>query len=159
MTRAVELLSVEPADRLLEIGCGGGAAVALICQRLQTGTIMAIDRSPLQVERATRRNERHVASGKATIRLAEVEDLGEGSFTKVFAINVNLFWVRPASNELDRIKRLLEPDGRLYLFYELPTVEKREAIADKLVGSLSTAGFEASTIGSPYLVGVAARAR
>src|SRR5918995_3465212 len=57
---AVERLSVEPDDHLLEIGCGGGLAVSLICQRLGDGTITAIDRSPVMVERAAKRNEQHV---------------------------------------------------------------------------------------------------
>jgi ubiquinone/menaquinone biosynthesis C-methylase UbiE len=35
---AVERLSVEPDDHLLEIGCGSGVAVSLICDRLGDGT-------------------------------------------------------------------------------------------------------------------------
>jgi hypothetical protein len=36
---AVEMLDLAPDDRLLEIGCGAGRAVSLICARLDTGTI------------------------------------------------------------------------------------------------------------------------
>jgi hypothetical protein len=42
---AVETLDPAPSDRLLEIGCGPGVAVSLICETLSTGTITAIDRS------------------------------------------------------------------------------------------------------------------
>jgi cyclopropane fatty-acyl-phospholipid synthase-like methyltransferase len=31
---AVEQLAIEPDDQVLEIGCGGGVAVWLICDRL-----------------------------------------------------------------------------------------------------------------------------
>lgn len=34
---AVDMLNVAPDDQLLEIGCGAGQAVSLICQRLDTG--------------------------------------------------------------------------------------------------------------------------
>lgn len=155
------MLAVEPDDRLLEVGCGGGAAVALICERLETGTITAIDRSPLQVERATRRNAGQIAAGRATIRVADIADVEPEAepFSKVFAINVNVFWVEPAAKELERIAQLLGPSGALHLFYEPPGAAKADAIRDKLRASVSAAGFEATAASTPYLLTVVARPR
>jgi cyclopropane fatty-acyl-phospholipid synthase-like methyltransferase len=155
------LLAIEPEDRLLEIGCGGGASVSLICERLEGGTITAIDRSPLQVERATRRNAAHIAAGKATIRVADIADVEheDEPFSKVFAINVNVFWVEPAAKELERIAQLLEPSGALHLFYEPPGAAKAEAIRNKLLASMSVAGFESTAESAPYLLTVVARPR
>src|ERR671925_2084285 len=64
---AVDTLEVRPADRLLEVGCGHGVAVSLVCERLTTGTITAIDRSPKMIEMATRRNREHVEAGRAVL--------------------------------------------------------------------------------------------
>jgi ubiquinone/menaquinone biosynthesis C-methylase UbiE len=161
---AVERLSVEPDDRLLEIGCGGGVAVSLICDRLGSGTVTAIDRSPVMVERAMKRNEQNVASGKATIQLGELEhlELPDRSFTKIFAVNVNLFWVRSPAPELEIARRLLRPGGALFLFYDAPSESKVRTIAERLVTTLSGVGLPGASVvigraGSSPIVEVVAR--
>src|SRR3954471_13968820 len=71
---AVDTLEVRPADRLLEVGCGHGVAVSLVCERLTTGTITAIDRSPKMIEMTTRRNREHVEAGRAVLEAVSLED-------------------------------------------------------------------------------------
>jgi SAM-dependent methyltransferase len=121
---AVEVLAPAPEDRLLEIGCGPGVAVSAVCERLAGGRIVAIDRSATAIGRAERRNADHVAAGRAVLLTVALEELepsevlrGRERFDKVFAMNVNLFWVRRPAEELDLIGRLLAPGGALYLFY------------------------------------------
>src|SRR5436309_7771718 len=81
---AVDTLEVRPADRLLEVGCGHGVAVSLVCERLTTGTITAIDRSPKMIEMATRRNREHVDAGRAVLEAVALEDadLGDRRFDR-----------------------------------------------------------------------------
>lgn len=117
-------LGVGPDDHLLEIGCGPGVAVVLICERLVSGRIVAIDRSATAISRATQRNAEHIAAGKAVLRTVALGELqpsnllgGRERFDKIFAMNVNLFWVRSPAKELELLKRLLGPGGALYLFY------------------------------------------
>jgi SAM-dependent methyltransferase len=140
---AVQTLAVRPGDRLLEIGCGRGAAVSLICERLVDGRITAIDRSAVVIDAAARRNAECVRAGKAVFRCAELaaaEFAGE-RFDKVFAVNVNLFWVRPADRELRLVGRLLRPGGTLSLFYEPPTADLLADLRARTVGALTAAGF------------------
>jgi protein-L-isoaspartate O-methyltransferase len=68
---AVETLAVQPPDRVLETGCGSGVAAAMVCGRLVEGRMLAIDRSSIQIERARRRNEPHLASGRLQTHVGE----------------------------------------------------------------------------------------
>src|SRR5918912_3059223 len=94
---AVDTLELDPGDRLLEVGCGHGVVVSLVCERLTTGTITAIDRSPKMVEMARRRNREHVDAGRAVLEAVALDDadLGDRRFDKVFAFNVAPFWQQP----------------------------------------------------------------
>jgi trans-aconitate methyltransferase len=61
---AVDTLALDPADRVLEVGCGHGVAVSLVCERLTSGRITAIDRSNKMIEMAAHRNREHAARGR-----------------------------------------------------------------------------------------------
>ena len=116
---AVDTLEVRPADRLLEVGCGHGVAVSLVCERLTTGTITAIDRSPKMIEMATRRNRQHVDAGRALLEAIALEDadLGARRFDKVFAFNVAPFWQQPEA-ALGAVREHLSRDGAVYIFWD-----------------------------------------
>lgn len=163
---AVQLLDIAPADEILEIGSGPGVSVSLVCGQLADGHITAIDRSATAVQRATKRNADYVASGKAVVHqldLADVElvrwALAGQRFDKVFAVNVNLFWVRPADAELQLIKDLLGPGGVVHLVYEPPGKQQASRVAEAVTAALANRGFAtASTIArSPSLLSISGR--
>lgn len=143
---AVDLLDVQPDDRVLEIGCGRGVAVALVCERLVGGRIVAIDRSPVAIEAAKQRNFAHVEAGRAALinTALETADFAGAQFDKVFAINVNVFWVRSPGSELDLIKAALAPGGAVYLCYEPPDAARADQVADVVSAALAASGFAAT---------------
>src|SRR4051794_38485606 len=116
---AVDTLALAPADHVLEVGCGHGVAVSLVCERLPSGRITAIDRSSKMIEMAARRNREHVAGGRAVLKTAALEnaDLGDERFDKIFAFNVAPFWLRP-EEALGIVRRHLAPDGAVYVFWD-----------------------------------------
>ena len=90
--RALEVLDVGPAERILEIGCGQGIAASLVAERRSSGAITGIDRSAAMVELAVRRNRVHVERGAARFLPLALDEAGGigGRFDKAFAINVRL---------------------------------------------------------------------
>jgi SAM-dependent methyltransferase len=143
--RAVQALSVRPADRILEVGCGNGWAVSLVCDKLRSGRILAIDRSTPMIALAKQRNEKHIASGKAQFRTIDLIALPSGDvFDKIFAVNVNTFWRRPVPRELALLKRLLRPKGSLYLFLESPA-PRADDLGARVVKALEPNGWNAES--------------
>src|ERR671911_103389 len=124
---AVDTLEVRPADRLLEVGCGHGVAVSLVCERLTTGTITAIDRSPKMIEMATRRNR--------------------GRFDKVFAFNVAPFWLQPEA-ALGAVRQHLGRDGAVYIFWDArhSAPERARDLGNELADRLREGGFSVDRV-------------
>ena len=111
---AVDLMDVQPGDHVLEIGCGPGAGAELICERLETGKLFAIDRSESGVDRTKRRCERYVDAGRLTVRQIDLATLRVPvkRLHKVFAFNVNLFWVRECADEVALLHERVLPGRR-----------------------------------------------
>jgi SAM-dependent methyltransferase len=162
---AVQVLDPAAGHHLLEIGCGPGVAVAAICQRLTGGRVVAIDRSATAIARATRRNADCIAAGRAVLRTVALEDLrpsdlpeATDGFDKIFAMNVNLFWVRSPARELELIRALLRPGGTLSLFYGYGTPGQGAAtVPGALLGRLEAGGFATEVRTGPGVAGVVAR--
>lgn len=140
---AVEILAVKPDDRILEIGCGNGAAVSLICERLTTGRITAIDRSEKMVALARERNAAEIKCGTATIHHADLLETGLPSeaFNKVFLFNLNVFWMDPVA-ELNEVRRLLAPSGTFFIFHNPPPGADLREYVDAIAENLKKNRFK-----------------
>ena len=155
---AVDLMDVKPNDHVLEIGCGPGAGAELICQRLETGKLFAIDRSESGVDRTKRRCRQYVESGRLTVRQIDLATLRVPvkRLHKVFAFNVNLFWVRSCADEVALLHELVLPGGAVYLFYEAKSHELVRHIVEKASAALADGGFRVSVVEqkAPPVVGI-----
>lgn len=144
---AVQTLEVAPDDNLLEIGCGHGVAITLVCEKLTSGSIMAIDRSQKMIDTATKRNQNFVDTGKAHLRCMTLEggDFGDRRFNKIFAIRVNFFIQKP-TEQLAKLKELLLPDGTLYLIIDPPSANQSALYIQSAQQNLQASGYEIKTI-------------
>jgi ubiquinone/menaquinone biosynthesis C-methylase UbiE len=118
----VDQLDLRPDDRVLEIGCGHGVAASLVCERLESGHLVAVDRSTKMIEAAKRRNAAHVEAGKAEFVVAALEalDLGDRRFDRIFAVRVGLFHRQPERARA-LVSRWLAPGGAIQAFFDPPS--------------------------------------
>ena len=155
---AVDLMDPQPSDSVLEIGCGPGAAAELICERLETGKLFAIDRSESGVDRTKRRCAKYVEAGRLTVRQIDLATLRVPvkRLNKVFAFNVNLFWVRDCAEEVALLHERVQPGGAVYLFYDATRPEQVPQIVLQASKALTDGGFRVFAADSkdPAVVGI-----
>ncbi len=119
----VDALPLRPGLRVIEIGCGPGAAAREVARRVgPTGHVLAVDRSEKAIEQIVGSSEDLIASGLLSVRNVRCEDLeldrGEELYDLAFAIRVGAFDGRhPAAGTLarQRLVRALVPGGVLYI--------------------------------------------
>ena len=145
---ALEVIDPGPADDLLEIGCGAGVAASLVCARLRTGRLMAVDRSAVAVERTARRNAEHVDAGRLAVRRSELHalDVIPGGFDAAYAIDVNVFWTRRPGPELTVLARALRPAGQLFVLYGAGGPTPADRVTAAVAAALRQGGFVDVTV-------------
>ncbi|WGS21533.1 MULTISPECIES: class I SAM-dependent methyltransferase [unclassified Bradyrhizobium] len=139
----VELLEVEPDDRVLEVGFGPGAAMQHLSGLVSAGSIAGVDPSAEMVEQARSRNAAAVRSGRVDLQLGSVERLpfGDNSFDKALAINSMQVWPVAIAG-LREISRVLKPGGRIALGFTAYSGQPNEGLAEKL----TSAGFAKASV-------------
>ncbi|WP_129666015.1 class I SAM-dependent methyltransferase [Phytoactinopolyspora endophytica] len=145
----VDQLDLTGTERVLEFGGGPGVATGLVCDRLTTGSVLAIDRSAVAVRRTSERNSAHIACGRLTVRQCSIADLDvpAGSIDVAFGINVNVFWTTSAVAELAALSHALVPGGRLLIAYGSGPKDPGNRDAISMVLSTVEAGpFERRTV-------------
>jgi SAM-dependent methyltransferase len=143
---AVETLDVGPSERVLEVGCGHGVAASLVCERLDDGRLTAIDRSAKMIQMAARRNEEHVAAGRAVFETVALEraDFGDERFDKVFGVHVAALW--RSHGALAVVREHLAPGGALYVFNQAPGWKRASdarGFGEQVAAALGERGFAA----------------
>lgn len=167
---AVQHLDVTSADRVLEIGFGGGVNLPVFIAR--AAFLAGLDRSPDVVERAKSKYSAAVSAGRADFQIGNVEKIpfAAGSLTKACTVNTIYFW-RSLEAGFTEIHRVLSPGGRVVVgFVPKERMDRMNMPADiftsrspeDVIAAMHSAGFADARIeppqpSAPWYVAIATR--
>lgn len=145
LTEIVAALPLEPGMRVLEVGCGPGAAARAVLSRIGNGHVLAIDRSAKAISQAMAVSTNELATGRLEFRLASVESFelaaGEQPYNLAFAIRVGALDGRHPKEgllALAQLRKALVPGGRLFIDGGNPL--KEVALAETSIAELNGLG-------------------
>jgi ubiquinone/menaquinone biosynthesis C-methylase UbiE len=118
----VDALPLQKGLRVLEIGCGSGAAAREVAKRIPSSRVLGIDRSSKAIKQAVESCQAEISSGILSFRTAAIENFelqeGEEQYDLAYAIRVGALDGRHPEIErqaIDKIKKALKMNGKLYI--------------------------------------------
>jgi SAM-dependent methyltransferase len=149
----LSFLPIGEADRVLDIGCGGGANIARLLARVPRGSAVGVDYSPVSVQATREHNAAAVEAGRCEVLEgnASALPLPDASFDVATAFETVYYWDLPTA--FAEVKRVLKPGGRFMVCNEADgsDADSREYerlipgmfvyTPEEIAGALSAAGF------------------
>lgn len=144
--RAVfELAELKPDDRVLDVGCGAGAALVLAADVVGPDRVAGADPTAGLASTARKR----LPESRIEIAPAEALPFDDDSFTVVWSIASHHHW-KDSETGLREIKRVLAPGGRLLLAEHRMRKDGghglSDAEAERLGDDVEALGFEKATV-------------
>lgn len=154
---AVNALELEPSDRVLEIGFGGGATLPSLIRK--AAFVAGVDRSHDVVSWAKRRFTKSIKAGRAEFRHGQIEALPfeAATFDKVCTVNTIYFWTSLDAGFAE-IYRVLRRGGRVAVGFLPKERMDRMGVPDDIfttrapqdvVEALARAGFSKTRVERP----------
>ena len=152
-----DALALQPTDRVLEIGFGGGYLLGRMLPALTDGLLAGVDVSPAMGAYVARKHMEAVDAGKLALACASAESLpfATATFTKACSVNSVFYW-RDVELGLAEIGRVLARGGTFVVCLTCKaSLEKRPFAAAirlfepaEMEGLMAVHGFQ--DIGATY---------
>lgn len=124
---ALQTLALQPHDRVMEVGFGGGYLLGLMAARVTTGFIAGIDASETMASYCGQHYRPLIQAGRMRLycAAAEAAPFAPALFDKACTVNSIFYW-SDAARALRELSRLLKQGGVLVLCFTC-----RESLQDK----------------------------
>jgi ubiquinone/menaquinone biosynthesis C-methylase UbiE len=119
----VELLDLQPHDRVVELGSGAGRGLVLAAHAAGLSLVAGMDLSPTMLHVASRRIRRAGQRDQVRLLRGDLEALPyrDGSLDKIWSVHTFYFWADPEAVFADLL-RVLAPGGRIVVTLATGTV-------------------------------------
>jgi ubiquinone/menaquinone biosynthesis C-methylase UbiE len=110
----VDLLDIQPTDRVLELGFGPGIGICKVAAIATEGLVAGVDFSELMVRKAQKHNAAAISAGRVDLKHGDVSSLpyDDQTFDKVIAIQL-IYFCQPPHIFLKESRRVLKPGGKI----------------------------------------------
>jgi ubiquinone/menaquinone biosynthesis C-methylase UbiE len=132
----IDLLHIQPNDKVLEVGFGPGVGIQLAAELAATGYVAGVDPSEEMVDSATKRNATTTRTVDVRRGSAESLPFEDNVFDKAFAINSMQVWPDAIAG-LREIRRVLKGGARIALGFTPYSGQRKIG----LIETLAAAGF------------------
>ena len=153
--QAIARLDVQPGDRVLDLGYGGGLTFAPLWER--GATVVGIDHAEDMFAAAQKRFADAVAAGRLELHDADVGRLPlvDSAVDRVLTVNTVYFWSDLVA-AFGEVRRVLAPGGRLVVaIRDMAVMQRLDATVftlrspDELAAALRDAGFAEAQVETP----------
>ena len=124
----LDLLQIEPTQRVLELGCGPGWALREASARATAGHVLGLEISAASLSVARRTNRSQIHDGHISLRQVDGQhlELEPGTFDRVFSVHSIYFW-KDLDRTIVQLSEALRTGGELVLAFrpETPSLPAR----------------------------------
>jgi ubiquinone/menaquinone biosynthesis C-methylase UbiE len=109
----VNLLEIQPEDKIIEIGFGNGANIKLLLQKVIRGSVTGAEISKTAIEMASKKNAKAISEGRVKLHLAQGNAIPSENnvFDKACSV-ATAYVIEDPGAVFKEMFRVLKPKGR-----------------------------------------------